>query len=104
MFLRVIPEPEIDEFRFLIFLSIKLSLAFTKVSLFNFLASIFFDSFAIELTNGISLLVISNTSSKINSLGGLNINPPDRKILENRVFENFILADKPLGKFLKLVY
>ena len=78
LFVRVIGEPVIDEILFLIFLSIKLSPAFTKISLSIFLAPIVFDS--IELINGtISLL-------NITSDGRQNVNPPDC-ILDNRVLK-----------------
>ena len=76
-------EPVIDEIHFLISLPIKLSPASTKVSLFNNVAPISFDSFANELTNGISLLVGSNTLGEIASLGRLNINPYNCTILDN---------------------
>ena len=84
MFVRVIPEPVIDEIPFLIFLPIILSPTSTRISLFNFLEPIFFDVFAIEFINGISSLAGRlNKSGEINSLGGININPPDRTISDN---------------------
>ena len=83
LFVRVIPEPVIDENLFLIFLLIKLSPSSTKVNLFECSAPIFFYSFAIELTDGISSLVGSNTSFERNSLRGINIDPPDSTILSN---------------------
>ena len=54
-----------------------------------------------ELNNGISPLVESNTSGEITLLGEPNINPPDCTISDNWVFENFILAYKPFVKALR---
>ena len=83
MFVRVIPEPEIDKITFLIFLPITLNTSSTKMSLFDFLVPIFFNSFAIEFTNDISPLVGRlNTSGRINSLGGPNLNSPNCTNLE----------------------
>ena len=52
-FVRVIPQPVIDEILFLIFLSSKLSPASTRTSSFSFLAPIFLDSFATDSANEI---------------------------------------------------
>ena len=102
MFVRVIPETVIDEIPFLIFLQSKLSPASTIVSLFKFLAPISFDSFAIELTNYMSPLLGLNTSGRINSSDGLTINPPNYTILNNGVFENFVLANEAFAKALRI--
>ena len=84
MLVRVIPEPVIDEISLLIFSLIILSYASAKTSLFNFLALIFFDYFAIELTNDINRLVGRlYTSDGINSLGGPSIKFPNFTILDN---------------------
>ena len=72
------------KFLFIIFSPIILSPASTKISLFSFLAPTFFYSFAIELTNDISLLVGRlKTSGGINSSEELCINPPHCTILDN---------------------
>ena len=64
MFVRGIPEPAIDEIPFLIYLPIIINIASAKISLFNFLADIFFDSFATEFNNYINPLVV-----KLKTLG-----------------------------------
>ena len=95
MSVRLILELVIDEILFSIFWLIILSLASTKTSLFNFLALVFFDSFAIEFTNDITPLV-----GRLNISGKSSIHPPNCTILDNWVFENLILVDKPFAKAL----
>ena len=77
LFVRVIPEPVFDEIPFLTFLPIILSLAFTRISLFNFLVPVFFNSFLTEFIIGFANYVISG------SIGGPNRNLPNCTILEN---------------------
>ena len=60
----------------------------------NFL-SIFFDSFSKHSIN--ELFSIAGSLTRLN---GSNINPLNCTILDNRVFQNFILADEPLAKAL----
>ena len=85
-----------DKISFLIVLPSKLSPASTIVSSI-FLAPIFFDSFYTEFT-------IDKTPSGdfINefALSEKGKIPPDRIILDNWIFENFILADDPFVKVL----
>ena len=66
------------------------------------MALTFFDFFAIEFNGDISPLVDKfNISGGIKSLGGPNINPLNCTILDNCVFENFILASEPFAKALQ---
>ena len=88
MFVRVIPEPVIYEIPLLIFSLIKLSSMSIKTSLFIFFS---YHILWFLCHNGIFPLL------DIILDGRLNINPVDC-ILDNWVFENFILADKPLAK------
>ena len=90
VFVRAIPEPEIDEIPFLIFLPSRLSPASTRMSLFIFLAPRFFYSFAIEFSNESNPLNCALGRSYIldepNILGGPNRNPPDCTISDKWVF------------------
>ena len=61
--------------------------------LFNSFANEFFTEFADDI---ISLI------GEPNILGGPKINPPNHTILDNWVFENFILADEPFAKALRI--
>ena len=87
MSVEVIPETVINEVPFSIFLPSKLSPASTRIFLFIYSVPIFFVSFAIEFTNEINpldgALSRSDTSDEPNILGGLNINPPYCKMLDN---------------------
>ena len=88
MFVRVIPEPVIDEILFLIFLPIILSLVSTRRLLFISLGSIFFNplsyEFAIEFFIAFAIYLIS-----LISIGGPNVsvasnrNPPTYIILDS---------------------
>ena len=89
MYVEVIPETVINEVPFSIFLPSKLSPTriSTRIFLFIYSVPIFFVSFAIEFTNEINpldgALSRSDTSDEPNILGGLNINPPYCKMLDN---------------------
>ena len=89
LFVRVVPEPAIDEIPCLIYVPFKLSPASTRISLFIFLASIFFDSFAIEFANEKAPLIGSIGRSDIPDEE--NRNCPNCKILDNWVL--ILLAD-----------
>ena len=67
------------------------------MSLFSFLAPISSDSFAVELTNDINTLV-----GRLNTSSGTNRNFPNCTILNNYVFENFILAYETFAKALQI--
>ena len=97
MFLRVISESVIDEIPSLIFLPVMLSPGSSKMSLFTFLAPFLFDYFAIEFTNDISPL-----AGRFNISRKSSINPPNCTILDNWVFENFILVDEPFAIALRI--
>ena len=53
------------------------------------------------LANGLSTFPIKGNPLFSNTPKGLNKNPPDCAILENWVFENFILADETFKKALR---
>ena len=60
----------------------------------------FFDSFATEFVNdNISLIGVI---VRWNILGEQNRNPPNCAILDNRDFENFMLADEAFVKALRI--
>ena len=63
-----------------------------------FLAPLFFDLFAIELTNDINLLVRWNTLDKISLVGGTNINTRNCMILASCILKKNLLADEPFAK------
>ena len=79
MFIRVIPKPVIDEFSFLLFLPIILSLASTRISLFNLLVYVFFNSF----TNEFVIEFAGDHIISSNILGVANRSPPNCTILDN---------------------
>ena len=103
LFVRVIPESLIDEISFSIFLQIVLSPASTRISSFNFSVPIFFNyflnKFLIEFANDVISLI---GVGKPNIWGGRpNRNPPNYTVLDNWVFEHFILVDEPFAKALQ---
>ena len=53
------------------------------------------------LANGLSTFPIKGNPVFSNTSEGLNKNPPDCAILDNWVFENFILADETFEKALR---
>ena len=87
MFVRVVPKPVIDEILFSIFLRIILRLASKRISLFNYLVPVFFNSFLNEC-----LIEFANdVISLIGCIDQPNRNPLDCTILDNDVFENIKL-------------
>ena len=85
-----------DLITFIIFWSIRLSPAFAKIYLFNFLAPIFFGSFTIERINRIIPLL------NIISDGRLYMNPLKCTNLDDWVFKTFILVDETFAKALRM--
>ena len=75
--------------------------ASTRISLLNFSVPVIFNSFANEFANDVILLisVIGRPHISIE----VNRNYPDcTTILDNWIFENFILADKPFANALQI--
>ena len=90
-------------FFFLIFLPIILSLVSTRRVLSISLGSLFLNSvpyeFFIEFAN--SIISLTGIDEPI-ILGGPNRYPPNYTILDNWVFENFILANEQFVKALQI--
>ena len=88
------------KFLFLSFLPRKLSPPSTILSS-SFLASIFIDSLSTDFINDETPSIVFLAESPLNKKEGKIL--PDCIILDNWVFENFILADEPFVKVLKIV-
>ena len=96
LFVGVTPKPLIDEIPFLIFLPIILSPTSARISSFKFWVLMFFNSFkyGYRALNG----KLTKLSKSVISVK----NSPACIILDNRVFENFILVDEPFAKALQM--
>ena len=86
MFVRVIHEALIKEIPFLIFLSIILSHVSTRISIFNFLVPVFFNSFTNEFIIGFANDVFPDAIGGPNKLCQPNRNPPNCMISDNSGF------------------
>ena len=78
-------------------LSVTLSPVSTEISFLNYLVPIFFYSFGIELTNDSNSLAV-----KLDISDGPSINRPNGAVLDNWFFLNFILAEEPFAKALRV--
>ena len=100
-FVRVIPEPVSDKIPLLIFLSIMLIPASTRMS-----SRIWFFSTCNLYFFGKWILwwcyFLISVTGRPNIPSEANRNYPNRTILENWVVENFILADEPFAKALHM--
>ena len=99
LFVRLIPEPvTLLE----LFLPIILSPVSTKRLVSSSLGALFFNSFTNEFFIEFPGDDIISLITEANILGGPNRNPPKCTILDNWVFEDFVLADETFAKDLQI--